>query len=94
MTAPYDGVIAECCYSAVGSDVKSGTLLCRVAVLESIFVYNSQGAGKNLRFGMDVDLVINDVDYKGTVTAAPDTAPRMQAMTLQNTVPLPCPMTA
>ena len=73
--APYDGVIAECCYSAVGSDVKSGTLLCRVAVLESIFVYNSQGAGKNLRFGMDVDLVINDVDYKGTVTAAPDTAP-------------------
>ena len=75
MTAPYDGVIAECCYSAVGSDVKSGTLLCRVAVLESIFVYNSQGAGKNLRFGMDVDLVINDVDYKGTVTAAPDTAP-------------------
>ena len=75
VTAPYDGVIAECCYSAVGSDVKSGTLLCRVAVLESIFVYNSQGAGKNLRFGMDVDLVINDVDYKGTVTAAPDTAP-------------------
>lgn len=46
VTAPYDGVIAECCYSAVGSDVKSGTLLCRVAVLESIFVYNSQGAGK------------------------------------------------
>ena len=44
-------------------------------MLESIFVYNSQGAGKNLRFGMDVDLVINDVDYKGTVTAAPDTAP-------------------
>lgn len=75
VTAPYDGVIAECCYSAVGSNVKSGTLLCRVAVLESIFVYNSQGAGKNLRFGMDVDLVINDVDYTGTVTAAPDTAP-------------------
>ena len=75
VTAPYDGVIAECCYSAVGTNIKSGTLLCRVAVLESIFVYNSQGAGKNLRFGMDVDLVINDVDYTGTVTAAPDTAP-------------------
>ena len=37
-----------------------------------LFVYNSQGAGQNLRFGMDVDLVINDVDYKGTVTDAPD----------------------
>lgn len=75
VTAPYDGVIAECCYSAVGTNIEQGTLLCRVAVLESIFVYNSQGAGKNLRFGMDVDLVINDVDYTGTVTAAPDTAP-------------------
>ncbi len=75
VTAPYDGVVAECCYSAVGSNIQSGTLLCRIAVLESIYVYNSQGAGKNLRFGMDVDLVINDVDYSGTVTAAPDTAP-------------------
>ena len=32
VTAPYDGVIAACCYSAVGSDVKSGTLLCRVMI--------------------------------------------------------------
>ena len=75
VTAPYDGVIADCCYSAVGTNIEQGTLLCRVAVLESIFVYNSQGAGKDLRFGMDVDLVINNVDYTGTVTAAPDTAP-------------------
>ena len=75
ITAPYDGIIADCCYSAVGANIKSGTLLCTIAVPESIFVYNSEGAGKNLRFGMDVDLVINNADYEGTITAAPDTIP-------------------
>ncbi len=75
VTAPYDGVISECAILTVGSDVKEGTALCAVSVTDSIFVYNSQGGGSNLRFGMDVDLVINSVDYVGTVTAAPDNAP-------------------
>ena len=75
ITAPYDGIIADCCYSAVGTNIKEGTLLCTIAVPESIYVYNSEGAGKNLRFGMDVDLVINNADYTGTIIAAPDTVP-------------------
>lgn len=75
VTAPYDGIIADCCYSAVGTNISAGKLLCTIAVPESIYVYNSEGAGKNLRFGMDVDLVINNADYKGTIIAAPDNIP-------------------
>ncbi len=73
--APYDGVIDTIAYLQVGSDVNSGEALCSVCVPDSIFVYNSEGAGKNLRFNMDVDLKINDIEYKGIVTSAPDTAP-------------------
>ncbi len=73
--APYDGVIDTIAYLQVGSDVKAGDSLCSVCIPDSIYVYNSEGAGKNLRFNMDVDLKINDVEYKGVVSAAPDTAP-------------------
>lgn len=75
IVAEYDGVVNQCSYSQVGSNVKYGDMLCVLSVPDSIYVYNSEGAGKNLRFGMDVDLKINDIDYKGVVIAAPDTAP-------------------
>lgn len=75
VTAEYDGVVNQCAYTQIGNNIKAGSMLCTVSVPETIFVYNSEGAGANLRFGMDVDLKINNVEYKGTVCAAPDTAP-------------------
>lgn len=75
VTAPYDGVISKCAYAKEGNEIREGEVMCVVVVPETIYVYNSEGAGKNLRFGMDVNLKINSVDYKGVVTAAPDTVP-------------------
>lgn len=75
VVAEFDGIVTECSFKKTGDDIDENILLCSVAVPDSIFVYNSEGAGKNLRFGMDVDLKINDVEYSGVVTAAPDTVP-------------------
>lgn len=75
VTAPYDGVISKCAYAKEGTELKEGDVMCVVVIPETIYVYNSEGAGKNLRFGMDVNLKINSVDYKGVVSAAPDTVP-------------------
>ncbi|MBE6881107.1 MAG: biotin/lipoyl-binding protein [Ruminococcaceae bacterium] len=75
VVAPFDGIISQCAYAKEGTTIKEGAVMCVVAVPETIYVYNSEGAGKNLRFGMDVNLKINSVDYKGIVTAAPDTVP-------------------
>lgn len=73
--APYDGVISKCAYAKEGNEIRAGEVMCVVVIPETIYVYNSEGAGKNLRFGMDVNLKINSVDYKGVVSAAPDTVP-------------------
>ena len=84
VTAPYDGVVDQIAYLIEGSNVSEGDMLCSVSVPDSIYVYNSQGAGKNLRFGMDVNLKINDIEYTGTVIAAPDTAPSDVSKTAAN----------
>lgn len=75
VVAPFDGVITQCAYAKEGTAMREGEIMCIVSVPETIYVYNSEGAGKNLRFGMDVNLKINSVDYKGVVSAAPDTVP-------------------
>lgn len=75
VTAPYDGVISKCAYAKEGSEIQAGGLLCTIVIPETIYVFNSEGAGKNLRFGMDVNLKINSIDYKGVVSAAPNTVP-------------------
>ncbi|MCH5323768.1 MAG: biotin/lipoyl-binding protein [Eubacterium sp.] len=82
--APYDGIVNELPLFQEGSDLKEGDKICTVSVPESIYVYNAGGAGKNLRFGMDVKLVINNKEYAGTITAAPDTIPSDASKNMQN----------
>ncbi len=73
--APYDGIVSKMIFASEGTTVPQGTEICCVSVPETLFIYNEGGAGKNLRFGMEVKLVVNNEEYAGTVTAAPDTAP-------------------
>ncbi len=75
IVAPYDGIVNNCSFLQEGNAVKADDTLCSVSVPSSVYVYNNSGGGKNLRFNMDVKLKINNVDYSGTVIAAPDTAP-------------------
>ena len=73
--APFDGMILECTYAATGEDIGAGKNLCTIVDENSLYFFNDQGGGRNLRFGMDVSIVVNDKTYDAKVTAAPDTAP-------------------
>ena len=65
----------ECLEQNGISYIGAGKNLCTIVDENSLYFFNDQGGGRNLRFGMDVSIVVNDKTYDAKVTAAPDTAP-------------------
>lgn len=75
LRAPYNGIISYAKRAAVGTDVEQGEVCCAVSETDRVAVYIEGGDAKKVRFGQEVIVKIDGVEYPATVAAAPDTAP-------------------
>ncbi len=75
LRAPYDGIISYAKRAAVGTDVEQGDVCCAVSETDRVAVYIEGGDANKVRFGQEVIVKIDGIEYPATVAAAPDTAP-------------------
>lgn len=73
--APYDGVITSINRSAAGDQIAGGDVCCSIAPVDKLEIYIDGGDASKFRFGQDVIIKIDGVEYEATVAMAPDVAP-------------------
>ncbi len=73
--APYDGVITSINRSSAGDRIEGGSVCCTVAAADSVEIYIEGGDASKFRFGQEVIVKIDGIEYKATVAMAPDVAP-------------------
>ena len=73
--APYDGIITYINRGTPGDQVTAGDVCCMVSPKESVQIYIDGGDANKFRFGQDVIVKIDGVEYAAKVVMAPDMAP-------------------
>lgn len=73
--APYDGVITSINRATAGDQITGGDVCCSIAPEDKIEIYIDGGDATKFRFGQDVIVKIDGVEYNATVAMAPDVAP-------------------
>ena len=73
--APYDGIITSINRANGGDEIEGGSVCCSLAPSDRVEVYVDGGDAAKFRFGQEVVVKIDSVDYKATCVQAPDIAP-------------------
>lgn len=73
--APYTGEITYINRVNAGDNVEGGEVCCTIAPEETVQIYVDGGDANKFRYGQDVVVKIDGVEYAGSVVMAPDIAP-------------------